>query len=107
MYTLDEILKHDDWCINCKTEADSFSLLKELDARGMKWRGGDSYLTRNNWQYYQSHTAYYIADGLYGDTTQAERRGDIIIEFDDVLFNQQPVSISMTFEDLLGGMIND
>ena len=107
MYALDEILKHKDWCIRCRTEADSFSLLRELDARGLKWNGGDSYLTRNNWRYYGDQTVYYIAEGLYGNETQAELRGETIIEFDGVLFNQQPIPISMTFEDMFGGLTDD
>lgn len=109
MYALDEILKHKDWCVHCGTREDAVSLLKELSTRGFTWVNGTRYSLRNNWDVYTYNTVYYVAEGTFANLDYAIEECDTIVEFAEVLFHQsqQPVSISMTFEDVFGGMIDD
>lgn len=107
MYTLDEILVHGDWCVRCRKEEESISLLSELDARGMRWSGGDSYLRDNKWIVYEERTVYYIADGMFSDIEYAEAENDTIIDFCDVLLEKQPALVLLTFEDVFGGLSDD
>ena len=44
--------------VYCKTEEEAIDFCRQMNAHGMKWYNGDSYLKRNNWDIHKEETCY-------------------------------------------------
>ena len=78
---------HDKYVMNCKTEEEANIFLEYLDSEGFRWRGRDSYLSRNNWKEYEEDTCYNFTVGTYGDKDYFVDAGYEILECENFIFN--------------------
>ena len=74
--------------INCKTKEQSIKLLKEFDKMGKQWSTGSSYLTTNVWPCYHENTCYDNRGG-YADINFFETNNHQVLNFDDVIFEEE------------------
>jgi len=87
---LSEIINNPKMVIHCPKQKQAEILLKELDRRGLKWVGGDSsYLSRNEWKYYEERICYYPFGRSQCDLEHFNADDFTIIEFDDVDFEEE------------------
>ena len=82
---LSEIIKNKKMVIHTPTEKQANALLKELDKRGLKWCGGDSYSLL---KYCGENTFYRPFAGTYGWVNH--HCPYQVIEFEDVDFEREP-----------------
>ena len=75
------------YVMRCKTEEEANIFLEYLDSLGLKWRGGRSYLDKNNWREYREDTCYNFASGTYGDKDYFVNDGYEILECKNFIFN--------------------
>ena len=61
-------------CIHCETEEQETAICKLMHEEGLKWNGGDSYLSKNNYDIYTSKTCYFPKSGGYSDLYYAKEK---------------------------------
>ena len=54
--------------VHCRTEELANKVLAIAYSLGYKWKSGDSYLLKNNWNGYKSETCYWLSDGIFHHT---------------------------------------
>ena len=67
-------------CVHCQTEKEAKEFCRLMHEHGMRWRGGNSYLTDNKYDVYKDMTCYY-GSSQFCDLDWANREGDIICKF--------------------------
>lgn len=69
-------------CVHCKTQQEANEFCKMMDAHGMKWNDGGSYLSSTGWHTYKEDTVYY-GRGNYCDVLYAINCESSMLEFSD------------------------
>lgn len=59
-------------CIHCETEEQANAICKLMHEAGLEWKGGESYLSKNNYGNYESGTCYFPIDGQYDELSYAK-----------------------------------
>lgn len=88
----------EDNIINCSTPEETNQLLTYANNLGFKWKGGGSFIERNNWARYTKDTCYSIATGTFGSRLWFEK-DYTIISFRDFKAKYEKVN-GLTREDL-------
>lgn len=85
-------LKGKDVCMHCKTEEEAEDFCKVMDAAGLRWSSGPSYLKSSCFDFYKEQTCYYFNEGTYDSTVRAKDDGHTILEWSDYR-STEPTSI--------------
>ena len=59
-------------CIHCETKEQANAICKLMHEAGLKWKGGQSYLSKNYYDTYKSETCYFPIDGQYDELFYAK-----------------------------------
>ena len=84
--------------VHCKTEEEAVDFCRQMHERGMKWRGGNSYLEYTKYGRYLSKTCY-TGDGGFASCVFYENEGYKILEWSDYMDKE------FTKADLKDGMV--
>lgn len=76
-------LKGKDVCMHCKTEEEAEDFCKVMDAAGLRWSSGESYLEMSCFDDYKEQTCYCFNRGTYNSTVYAKDKGYQILEWSD------------------------
>lgn len=69
--------------VHCETEEQAIELLTEAHNNRLKWCSKIDYLSRLNYNAYESNTCYYIHDGVYCNVEYSKERGFEILKFEE------------------------
>ena len=73
------------YVMHCKTEEEAKDFCNYLHKIGRRWRTGDSYIKRTNYEGYQENTVYYFNKDAFGSTYVAELHEYKILEWSDFM----------------------
>lgn len=74
--------------VNCVTEEQARSLLKEAHEKGLKWCRGNSYLEKNHWSLCKENTCYDLLDGSF-DSIDYCKENYTILTYVEVLLSEK------------------
>ena len=75
----------EDVVVNCKTKKQAEQLLTWATSKGLKWSDGRSYFNNSSWNEKGKRTCYFLYDGMYDDTFQANNLKYKILSFEEAL----------------------
>lgn len=70
-------------CMHCATKEEAEDFCKVMDAAGLRWSSGPSYLKSSCFDFYKEQTCYYFNEGTYDSTVRAKDKGYTILEWSD------------------------
>ena len=73
------------YVMHCKTEEEANDFCRYLNFIGRKWYNGSSYLNNTSFYIYNTHTAYYFNEGVYGGLCNARANNYTILEWEDFM----------------------
>lgn len=76
-------------CIHCETEEQAKDICKLMHKAGLEWKGGQSYLSKNNYVSYKSETCYFPIDGQYADLDYAKEENYKIYKAEQFLTQEK------------------
>ena len=99
---------YDDQCVmHCKNIEEAREFLSYLDSIGRSWRGGGSYLDRDNYDRYGSDTCYRFTAGEYCYLRYFRDNEYTILNFEEFDWSDTgEAACSMSFEDVFYGSNN-
>ena len=59
-------------CIHCETEEQAKAICKLMHEAGLEWKGGESYMSKNNYHVYKSETCYFPKERQYDELSYAK-----------------------------------
>lgn len=77
-------------CMHCKTEEEAEDFRRVMDAAGLSWSSGISYLVMSCFGNYKNRTCYFFNDGTYSDDKYAKTEGYTILEWSDYRSTEPP-----------------
>lgn len=86
--------------VHCQTEEETMELFKYLDSQGLRWLGGESYLTGRHLQEYGQNTCYNIFEGRFADLQWYKANGYEVYEFSDVFAPNPDPEIIISYDEL-------
>ena len=75
--------KGKDVCMHCKTKEEAEDFCKVMDAAGLRWSSGPSYLKSSCFDFYEEQTCYYFNEGTYDSIVRAKDEGYTILEWSE------------------------
>lgn len=78
-------------CIHCETEEQAKAICKLMHEAGLEWKGGESYLSKNNYENYKSETCYFPIDGQYDELSYAKEENYTIYKAEQFLTQKQEI----------------
>jgi hypothetical protein len=78
-----------DECIHCETEEQAKAICKLMHEAGFKWKGGQSYLSKNYYGNLKSETCYFPIDGQYDELSYAKQENYKIYKAEQFLTQKQ------------------
>lgn len=76
--------KNNEIIVHCKTEEEAINFCRQMDAHGMIWYNGDSYIEINEW-YKEKEKTCYTNRGLFGSKDWYEECGYKILEWSNYM----------------------
>lgn len=78
--------------VRCKTKKEADDFLKAMDAHGLKWCDGQSYLKVSEWRGYKEDTAY-SNQGEYCRFTYYQNHNYTVLEWSDFMYEDRVESV--------------
>jgi archaellum component FlaF (FlaF/FlaG flagellin family) len=78
-------------CIHCETEEQAKAICKLMHEAGLKWKGGQSYLSKNYYGNCKSETCYFPIDGQYDELSYAKEENYKIYKAEQFINQKQEV----------------
>lgn len=82
--------KYKNVCMHCKTEEEAEDFCKVMDAAGLRWSNGESYLGLSNFRNHENHICYFFNNGAYSGYEYAKTKGHTILEWSDYRSTEPP-----------------
>lgn len=77
-------------CMHCKTKEEAEDFCKVMDAAGLRWSNGESYLELSNFRNHENHICYFFNNGAYSGYEYVKTKGCTILEWSDYRSTKPP-----------------